>query len=199
MKTFKKIAVTVMAAVMMLLISTTVFAADSPVKTSFNVSLKKTAVTYNGKEQAPKVVVTNAAGNAVKSKYYTVKVNKATCKNAGTYKVTVIGKGKFAGYKETLTYKINAKTQKVALKSTDSYTVKASAVKKSNKTLKNAIKVTKKTGTVSYKTNNTKIKVNKNGKIVVAKGTKKGTYQVTVTVKAKNYKTVNKYITVTVK
>ena len=44
-----------------------------------------------------------------------------------------------------------------------------------------------------------KIKVNKNGKIVVAKGTKKGTYQVKVTVKAKNYKTVNKYITVTVK
>ena len=47
--------------------------------------------------------------------------------------------------------------------------------------------------------NNSKIKVNKNGKIVVAKGTKKGTYQVKVTVKAKNYKTVNKYITVTVK
>ena len=108
-------------------------------------------------------------------------------------------KGKYAGYTQTLTYKIKAKTQKVTLKSTDKYTVKASAVKKSSKTLKKAIKVTKKTGKVSYTTNNSKIKVNKNGKIVVAKGTKKGTYQVKVTVKAKNYKTVNKYITVTVK
>ena len=131
------------------------------------------------------------------AKYYTVKVK--TCKNAGTYKVTIIGKGKYAGYTQTLTYKIKAKTQKVTLKSTDKYTVKASAVKKSSKTLKKAIKVTKKTGKISYTTNNSKIKVNKNGKIVVAKGTKKGTYQVKVTVKAKNYKTVNKYITVTVK
>ena len=53
---------------------------------------------------------------------------------------------------------------------------------------------------VSYTSSNPKVfTVNKNGKIVVAKGTKKGTYQVKVTVKAKNYKTVNKYITVTVK
>ena len=180
MKSFKKVAVTILAAVMMLLISTTVFAADSPVKTSFNASLTKKTVTYTGKKQQPKVVV-------------------KTCKNAGTYKVTIIGKGKYAGYTQTLTYKIKAKTQKVTLKSADKYTVKASAVKKSSKTLKKAIKVTKKTGKVSYTTNNSKIKVNKNGKIVVAKGTKKGTYQVKVTVKAKNYKTVNKYITVTVK
>ena len=151
----------------------------------------------NSKKQQPKVVVKNEAGKTIKAKYYTVKVK--TCKNAGTYKVTIIGKGKYAGYTQTLTYKIKAKTQKVTLKSTDKYTVKASAVKKSSKTLKKAIKVTKKTGKISYTTNNSKIKVNKNGKIVVAKGTKKGTYQVKVTVKAKNYKTVNKYITVTVK
>ena len=197
MKSFKKVAVTILAAVMMLLISTTVFAADSPVKTSFNASLTKKTVTYTGKKQQPKVVVKNEAGKTIKAKYYTVKVK--TCKNAGTYKVTIIGKGKYAGYTQTLTYKIKAKTQKVTLKSTDKYTVKASAVKKSSKTLKKAIKVTKKTGKISYTTNNSKIKVNKNGKIVVAKGTKKGTYQVKVTVKAKNYKTVNKYMTVTVK
>ena len=77
------------------------------------------------------------------------------------------------------------KLRRFTLKSTDKYTVKASAVKKNSKTLKKAIKVTKKTGKVSYTTNNSKIKVNKNGKIVVAKGTKKGTYQVKVTVKAK--------------
>ena len=67
MKSFKKVAVTILAAVMMLLISTTVFAADSPVKTSFNASLTKKTVTYNGKKQAPKVTVTNAAGKSVSS------------------------------------------------------------------------------------------------------------------------------------
>ena len=51
MKSFKKVAVTILAAVMMLLISTTVFAADSPVKTSFNASLTKKTVTYTGKMQ----------------------------------------------------------------------------------------------------------------------------------------------------
>lgn len=156
MKSFKKVAVTILAAVMMLLISTTVFAADSPVKTSFNASLTKKTVTYTGKKQQPKVVVKNEAGKTIKAKYYTVKVK--TCKNAGTYKVTIIGKGKYAGYTQTLTYKIKAKTQKVTLKSTDKYTVKASAVKKNSKTLKKAIKVTKKTGKVSYTTNNSKIK-----------------------------------------
>ena len=115
MKSFKKVAVTILAAVMMLLISTTVFAADSPVKTSFNASLTKKTVTYTGKKQQPKVVVKNEAGKTIKAKYYTVKVK--TCKNAGTYKVTIIGKGKYAGYTQTLTYKIKAKTQKVTLKS----------------------------------------------------------------------------------
>lgn len=48
MKSFKKVAVTILAAVMMLLISTTVFAADSPVKTSFNAWLLfLTSVSYS--------------------------------------------------------------------------------------------------------------------------------------------------------
>ena len=53
---------------MMLLISTTVFAADSPVKTSFNASLTKKTVTYTGKKQQPKVVVKNEAGKTIKAK-----------------------------------------------------------------------------------------------------------------------------------
>ena len=198
MKSFKKVAVTILAAVMMLAMSSTVFAANSPVKTSFNASLTKKTVTYNGKKQAPKVTVTNAAGKKINSKYYTVKTNK-TCKDAGKYTVTITGKGKYAGYKKTLTYKIKAKTNKVTLVSRDTYTVKAKSVKKANKTCKQAIKLTKKVGTVSYKTDSTNIKVNKNGKIVIAKGTPKGIYQVVATVKAKNHKTVNKYIKVVVK
>lgn len=118
-------------------------------------------------------------------------------KNAGTYKVTVTGKGKYAGYKETLTYKIAAKTQTVKITSKDRYSLKASVLKKKSKSY--SIKLSKKTGTVSYTSNNSKIKVSNSGRITIAKGTKKGIYQVKVTVKAKNHKTVNKYIQIVVK
>ena len=195
MKSIKKVALTVLAAVMMLIMSTTVFAADSPVKTSFNASLAKATVTYNGKIQNPTVVVTNANGKALKAKYYKV-TYAADCKDAGKYTVTVTGKGKFAGYKEVLTYRILPKTQKVTVKR-DTYTVAAKTVKKTTKSYNPGI--TAKKGTITYKTNNSNIKVGKNGKIYVSKGTKKGIYKVRVTVKAKNYKKVTKYIQITVK
>ncbi len=191
MKTLKKAMLIMLA--MMMLMSTAVFAADSPVKSSFNASLKKTSVVYNGKKQQPKVVVTNENGKTIAAKYY--KVTVKTCKNAGSYTVTVSGKGKYAGYKEKLTYKITQKTQKVTL-SKSNYTVKAKNVKKKAQSMR--LKVSKKAGTVKYTTNNNNIKV-KNGKIVVAKGTKAGIYSVKVTVKSTNYKTVHKYVKVTVK
>lgn len=191
MKTLKKAMLIMLA--MMMLMSTAVFAADSPVKSSFNASLKKTSVVYNGKKQQPKVVVTNENGKTIATKYY--KVTVKTCKNAGSYTVTVSGKGKYAGYKEKLTYKITQKTQKVTL-SKSNYTVKAKNVKKKAQSMR--LKVSKKAGTVKYTTNNNNIKV-KNGKIVVAKGTKAGIYSVKVTVKSTNYKTVHKYVKVTVK
>ena len=191
MKTLKKAMLIMLA--MMMLMSTAVFAADSPVKSSFNASLKKTSVVYNGKKQQPKVVVTNENGKTIAAKYY--KVTVKTCKNAGSYTVTVSGKGKYAGYQEKLTYKITQKTQKVTL-SKSNYTVKAKNVKKKAQSMR--LKVSKKAGTVKYTTNNNNIKV-KNGKIVVAKGTKAGIYSVKVTVKSTNYKTVHKYVKVTVK
>ena len=191
MKTLKKAMLIMLA--MMMLMSTAVFAADSPVKSSFNASLKKTSVVYNGKKQQPKVVVTNENGKTIAAKYY--KVTVKTCKNAGSYTVTVSGKGKYAGYKEKLTYKITQKTQKVTLPKSN-YTVKAKNVKKKAQSMR--LKVSKKAGTVKYTTNNNNIKV-KNGKIVVAKGTKAGIYSVKVTVKSTNYKTVHKYVKVTVK
>ena len=111
----------------------------------------------------------------------------------------VTGKGKYAGFKQTLTYKIKAKSQKVTIKKDTFSTTKKSVKKKAKSvgTIKAAVKT--KGAKVTYTTNNTKIKVSKSGKITVAKGTKKGIYQIKVTVKAKNYKTVTKYVKVTVK
>ncbi|MGO5541820.1 hypothetical protein ACTQWG_04795 [Blautia sp. HCP3S3_H10_1] len=198
MKSFKKIAVTVLATVMMLLMSVTVFAADSPVKTSFNASLAKKTVTYNAKKQTPKVVVKDANGKTINKKYYKVTYSKQGFKNAGKYKVTITGKGKYAGYKETITYTIKSKAQKVTLKK-DSFSTTKKAVKKKAKSIGTIKATTRKGAKVTYTTNNSKIKVSKNGKITVAKGTKKGTYQIKVTVRTKNYKTVNKFVKITVK
>ena len=148
MKSFKKVALTLMTVVMMLLMSTSVFAADSPTKTSFNASMTKTSSVYNGKKQNLKnlVVVTKANGKKIPAKYYNVKVNK-TCKNAGKYTVTITGKGKYAGYVQKLTYTVKAKTQKVTVKK-DSYTTTAAKVKKRVKSFNPG--VTFKKGTATY-------------------------------------------------
>ena len=191
MKNLKRITLLVLS--FMMLFSVSVFAKTSPVKTSFNAALKQATITYDGKKHSPSVVVKDENGTKIEKKYYTVTAKK-NVKDAGKYTVTVKGKGKYAGYVQKLTYKINQKTQKVTLKK-DDFTVKYNKNKATTKT----IKVNKKAGKVTYTTNSSNIKVDKNGKITVAKGTKKGIYSVTVTVKAKNYKTVKRYVRVTVK
>ena len=112
-------------------------------------------------------------------------------KSAGKKKITIKGIGKYAGYTKTVTYTIKPAKQKVTV-SANKLTVKR------GKTAR--IKVTKKTGKVTYKSSNSKaVKVSKNGKIKIAKKAKKGTYTITVTVKKANYKTVTKKIKVRVK
>ena len=195
MKTLKKIAL-IMLSVMMIC-SMSVFAADSPVKQTLSASLKKAEFTYNGKKQAPKAsqVVVKVNGKKLSAKNYKVTIKKG--KDAGKYTVTVkVVKGKYKGLKQNTTYTIKKASQKVKV-SKSTINVKASKVAK--KAVSQKVKVTKKAGKVTYTTNNANITVKK-GKIVVAKGTKKGTYKVTVNVKgAKNYKNAKKVITVKVK
>ena len=195
MKTLKKIAL-IMLSVMMIC-SMSVFAADSPTKQTLSASLKKAEFTYNGKKQAPKAsqVVVKVNGKKLSAKDYKVTVKKG--KNAGKYTVTVkVVKGKYKGLKQNTTYTIKKASQKVKV-SKSTINVKASKVAK--KAVSQKVKVTKKAGKVTYTTDNANITV-KNGKVVVAKGTKKGTYKVTVKVKgAKNYKDAKKVITVKVK
>lgn len=66
-----------------------------------NVTLSASSFTYNGQVQKPEVTVTGAGLTA---NDYTVTVPEST--NAGTYTVTVEGKGNFTGTK-TATYTIN--------------------------------------------------------------------------------------------
>ena len=176
------------------------------------VVLSKTAFTYNGKVQKPAIVMIGGK-TLEEGKDFTASWSNGSSKNAGTYTVTVTGKGSFSG-KATATYKINkaANTLKVAGKTAS---VKYKKLKKKSQTVSagKAYKFSSKgQGTKKYTLSSAKkgsksfkkyFKVNsKTGKITVKKGLKKGTYKVKVKVKAAgsaNYNAGTKTVTVKIK
>ena len=156
--------------------------------------LSKTAFTYNAKVQKPSVK-TVAGKTLKKGTDYTISWSNASSKYAGTYTLTIKGKGNYADTTDA-TYKINkaANTLRISGKTA---TVKYSAVKKKAQTLKRSkvIRFDKAgQGKKSYikLSGNKKIYVGKKtGTVTVKKGLKKGTYKVKVKVKAAgtaNYK-----------
>ncbi len=72
----------------------------------FTVKLSTTAYTYNGKYRKPTVKVT-AGGKTVSSRYYTVKYTDN--RSVGDAVVTVTGKGDYADYKGTASFRIDLK------------------------------------------------------------------------------------------
>ncbi len=68
----------------------------APIKT---VKLKTTKYVYNGKVRTPAVIVKDANGKTVSSKYYTVKYAKGR-KKVGRYSVKITFKGKYSGTKK---------------------------------------------------------------------------------------------------
>jgi 2'-5' RNA ligase len=158
--------------------STTAKFKITPAKASkFKVTVK--SVTYNGKAQTAKVTVKDAAGKTLKvNKDYTVDTVKKTA--AGTYDVTITGIGNYTSTKTVdFVIKKAAQPAKATVSGKTTITVKASDLKKKAKTY--TIKVAKAQGKVTYKTYSEGITV-KNGKLVIAKGTKAGTYRVKVRV-----------------
>ena len=158
------------------------------------VALSKTAFTYNGKVQKPKVTLTN--GVVLKEGVdYTLKWSAGSPKNVGTYTVTLTGTGVYAGSVKK-TFKINKAANPLAVKA-KTVNVKLSAVKMKSQTLavSKVVTFTKKgQGTLTYvkSSGNKKITINKKtGKVTIAKGLNKGTYIVKVKIKAagnSNYK-----------
>ncbi len=170
--------------------SATVDIAKLNIKTEATVTVTATDLVYNGTRQNAGIVVTAKDGTVLKEgvDYF---LNGQTAKAAGTHKATITAYG---NYYETTTvnYKIAKAPQELTAKvkktGTQEYSVKASKLKKGSKTFK--IKVTKKGKMkVRYSCNNSKIKINKNGKVTLKKGLKAGTYKIKVTTGAsKNYK-----------
>ncbi|GEM_PF-3010189 len=164
------------------------------------------AVTYTGKALTPAATVKLNGKTLAKGTDFDAAYSNNT--NAGTAKVTITGKGSYKGTK-TASFTINKAAQKMAAKAAVK-TVKAKKLKKKAQTVKKAIVVKNQKGVVSYKVVKFKnkkakkaLKLNaKNGSIKVKKGTKKGTYRMTVAVTAKgdsNYKAMTKKVNVTVR
>lgn len=196
MKMFKKFAVVMLAVAVLftMTVPTMAAASNSPAKktfTSATLKTKKKTTTYTGKTQKPAIKTVKVGKKTLKAGKDFKVVYPKNMKSAGKKVITIKGIGKYAGYTKTITYTIKPAKQKVTV-SANKLTVKRGKAA--------TIKVTKKTGKVTYKSSNSKaVKVSKNGKIKIAKKAKKGTYTITVTVKKANYKTVTKKIKVRVK
>ena len=128
-------------------------------------------------------------------------VEYANNTEAGTATVTVSGIGKYGGsVSEEFTIQKTSNTMKASGKTVK---LKAASVKKKARTIKasKAFKADSAIGKVTYtKTNGSKnFTVSPSGKITVKKGTKKGSYVLTVKVKAagdKNHKPASKAVKV---
>ena len=102
-------------------------------------TLSATSYTYNGGVKKPRVTVKDSSGKVISSSNYTVTYG-GSCKNVGTYAVTIKGKGNYTGTK-TLYFKINPATIGSCKLSATSYTYNG-AVKGPSVTVKNASGVT---------------------------------------------------------
>lgn len=114
MKNLKKLLAVIMCVVM--LVPTVAFAKTSPSKVDFSNTAKvtSTAITYTGKAQDAKIVVKVNGKTLVAGTDYVI-TGQTKPTDAGTYKVTIKGMGKYSGTK-TYTYKVASK--KVAPKAT---------------------------------------------------------------------------------
>ena len=169
-------------------VSTTFQIKPAPISTA---ALEKASYTYTGKIQKPLVTSVAAGSLTLDGSDYAVLYSNANSKNAGTYTVTVSGKGNFTGNK-VLTYKIKQASNKATAKNQSvkkTFTVKALAKKARAFALP---KVTTKFGKASWKVT---AKDKKNAltlsgkKVKVKKGAKKGTY--TIKLQATVKKTAN--------
>lgn len=165
---------------------------------TFTASATK-AQTYSIKVNANGRKVTYKSSNR---KVKVSKTGKVTIpKNfTGTVKITATAPKtkKYAKLTKTFTFSVKKAANPLKV-TTKNQKIKASAVKKKSKSF--TIKTSNAQGKVTYKSSKSKyVTVSKKGKVVVKKGTPKGTYKITVTAAGKGiYGKKAKVLTVTVK
>lgn len=196
MKTVKRI-VAVLLAVMLMAPAAVNAASPSEHKTNIN-KAKVTTVTakYTGKSQAPETI--KVGGKKLRLGIdFTISGYK---KNVGSYTLTIKGIGKYQGTTK-VTFKITKANQKVKVVTKNTISYKASALKKAKKTVNlGTTAKTKVTYTVTGKNAKKYISVNKNGKVTIKKGIKKGTYKIVIKAKGtKNYNKAQKTVKIVIK
>ena len=154
------------------------------------VSLSPTSFTYDGKAKTPDVTVTLNGAILTRGNDYTVTYYNNI--NAGTAIVSVTGIGKCTGT-VSAAFTIKKAANRITIKKT-TYRLKYSAKKAQTITLKPKADA----GKITYSSNKAKVKVNKNGKVTIAKKFS-GKATITIKVTDKNYKTVTKKIVIQVK
>lgn len=198
----KVIAMLLVTALMVPAVAVSAATTPSVTKTKIEAAtiiIENTNVVYNGKDQSVKItLIVNGKELTAGTDYV---VEGAAKKNAGTHalEVKIVGKGLYEGtITRKVTLKIAKKAQKV--KNTKAKTVKYKKLKKKAQTIKLKVKSTG-SGKLVYKSTSKKIKVNKKGKVIVAKGTKKGTYIIKVYAKktANEKKSATKKVKIVVK
>lgn len=163
------------------------------------VVLAKESAAYTGKTIKPTVKSVSLGGKTLKAGAdYTVSAK--TGKNAGSYKVTVTGKGSYEGT-ATATFKITKAANKLA-KTTVVKSLKAESLKKKAATIAlPKAQFGKATWKVSKNAAKKTLSLTKDGKVKVGKGAKAGTYTIKLKANVKgtaNYKALNNKV-VTVK
>ena len=196
MNKFCKALVPVVLVIALLVASMPAFAASSPTTKAIG-KVTVPDLTYNAKTRNPTVRVYDENGKKIAAKYYTVKFNKKTLKNAGKYSVTVTAKAPYTGkVTESFLIKrarnpfkivVGKKKFKYNKKKTQSTSIKITGVKENAHINK-------------WQSSSNKVYV-KGGKLYVKKGFK-GTAVVSISVnrsKKGNYKWTQRSVTITVK
>lgn len=154
------------------------------------ITLSASTFTYDGKAKTPDVTVTLNGAILTRGNDYTVTYYNNI--NAGTAIVSVTGIGKCTGT-VSAAFTIKKAANRITIKKT-TYRLKYSAKKAQTITLKPKADA----GKITYSSNKAKVKVNKNGKVTIAKKFS-GKATITIKVTDKNYKTVTKKIVIQVK
>ena len=173
------------------------------------VVLSKTAFTYNGAVQKPEIK-TIGGKTLTEDTDYEAEWSDESSKNAGTYTVTITGKGDYTGTAKA-TYTINKAANPLSVTARTA-TLKAKKLKKKTQKLAAAkvMNVSRSQGAVSYKLAGvSKAKFRKyfkvdarTGNVTVKKKLKKGKYKLTISVTAAgsgNYNAATKTVTATIK
>lgn len=174
-----------------------------PVKQTLKTSAASYKKTYGDKKFALGAKTSGDGALSYKSSNTKVAVVSSkgivTIKGAGTAKITVkaAATSAYKAASKTVTVTVAKAAQPMKVK-ISAKTCKASALKSKAATF--SIGTSKAVGKVTYKTDSKYVKVSSKGVVTVKKGTKKGTYKVTVKAAGNtNYKSGSKTVKITVK